>query len=353
MHFEQTTDTVFIRNNNISGNENGGMGFGGGVGIYNTTFDVLYFDENVLSNNFSTQKGGGLWTLNTYRTNITNNVFDNNEADSLGGAISFRQYLGKAEDIMFLYSPIELENIARDRDDNLHPIIANNNFISNTAARGGAIDSDHGMETPIIFNSIFLNNSAPLGRDIFNDSDSAMFVYNNDIDTSKIYTPWNGSDNILCDPSFTSDSLHLDYPSQCVNAGIESLTINEETYYCPPFDFDGDERPFDGTMPDIGADEAQWYMKVEDKVLENPGIEVYPNPFTYSTTIEYELQQPATVEIIIYDYLGKQVAGFASGSQGQGRHTFSWYPRKLQAGVYYCVLKTNEGMKTLKMIKMK
>jgi len=82
-------------------------------------------------------------------------------------------------------------------------------------------------------------------------------------------------------------------------------------------------------------------------------VNVYPNPFTYSTTIEYELQQPTTVEIAIYDYLGKQVAGFAPGSQGQGRYTFSWYPRKLPTGVYYCVLKTDEGMKTTKMIKMK
>jgi len=82
-------------------------------------------------------------------------------------------------------------------------------------------------------------------------------------------------------------------------------------------------------------------------------VKAYPNPFTATTTIEYELQQPSTVQITIYNHLGKQVAGFAFGHKGQGRHTFSWQPRSLQAEVYYCVLRTDNGIKTTKLIKMK
>jgi len=82
-------------------------------------------------------------------------------------------------------------------------------------------------------------------------------------------------------------------------------------------------------------------------------IKVNPNPFTTSTTIEYELQQPSTVQITIYNHLGKRVDGFALGQKGQGKHQFSWQPRNLQAGVYFAVLKTDNGVKTVKMVKMK
>lgn len=89
----------------------------------------------------------------------------------------------------------------------------------------------------------------------------------------------------------------------------------------------------------------------------NTNIYCYPNPFTYSTTIEYELKQSSTVQITIYNHLGKQVAGYDLGHREHGKNTFSWHPRNLQAGVYYCVLRTHTGRqdketKTTKMIKL-
>ncbi len=85
--------------------------------------------------------------------------------------------------------------------------------------------------------------------------------------------------------------------------------------------------------------------------MENTAMNVFSTPFTHATTIEYELQQPSKVQITIYNHLGEQVAGFACGRQGQGRHTFSWHPHNLSAGVYYCVLRTDKGTKTAKKLK--
>ncbi len=94
---------------------------------------------------------------------------------------------------------------------------------------------------------------------------------------------------------------------------------------------------------------------VQENEINNLKVKVWlsPNPFTTSTTIEYELLQNTTVHLTIYNDLGEQVAAFDRGWQGQGRHTFLWRPGNLLAGIYYCVLKTDRGLQTAKLIKMK
>jgi len=80
-------------------------------------------------------------------------------------------------------------------------------------------------------------------------------------------------------------------------------------------------------------------------------LPVYPNPFTTSTTIEYELTQPSTVQLTIYDYLGKQVKVIEK-KQAQGKQQITWNAEGLPAGVYFCVIKTNQGIETTKLIKL-
>ena len=52
-------------------------------------------------------------------------------------------------------------------------------------------------------------------------------------------------------------------------------------------------------------------LDVEEKSPEIRGttiiVKSYPNPFLSSTTIAYELQHPATVQITIFNHLGKQI----------------------------------------------
>jgi len=77
----------------------------------------------------------------------------------------------------------------------------------------------------------------------------------------------------------------------------------------------------------------------------------YPNPFTTSTTIEYQLTQPSAVQLTIYDYLGKQVEVIGK-KQAQGKQQITWNAEGLPAGVYFCVIKTNQGTQTTKIIKL-
>ncbi len=81
-------------------------------------------------------------------------------------------------------------------------------------------------------------------------------------------------------------------------------------------------------------------------------ILIQPNPFSTSTTIEYDLKQPTTIQITFYNHLGKQLEVIQQ-TQSAGKQQVVWDAEGLPGGVYYCVLKINEGMQTMKMIKMK
>ena len=85
-------------------------------------------------------------------------------------------------------------------------------------------------------------------------------------------------------------------------------------------------------------------------------VHLYPNPFTTSTTIEYELKQPATIQITIYNHFGKLIEVIQQ-TQSAGKQQVVWNAEGLPAGVYFCVLKTHTGRQesgsfTKKMIKL-
>ncbi|MCD4696746.1 MAG: T9SS type A sorting domain-containing protein, partial [Bacteroidales bacterium] len=55
--------------------------------------------------------------------------------------------------------------------------------------------------------------------------------------------------------------------------------------------------------------------------------------------------------IHIYNLIGEQVEQLKPG-KSIGLHKTEWNLEELPAGVYFCVLKTNEGKQTKKMIKL-
>lgn len=302
VHIENATDTIAINKNFISNNYSNGIAFavGGGIGIFDAQFEVVYIESNVLKNNYTINKGGGLFTYNTYGIQIFNN------------------------------------------------------FISNHANEGGAIGSDHGIEIPIIFNSIFWDNTASNGKDIHNQSNLDMLLYNNDIDTTMIISPWLGEDNINVDPEFINDSYHLSWSSYCANAGIDSLEVNGIWYWCPETDIDGDERPFFNTRPDIGVDEAPIVSGIgTNNKSKDFRFQSHPNPFTTSTTIEFKLQQRTFVNLKIYNILGKEVGTLISGKLLPGEHQLVWNAENIDSGFYYLKINCEGYSETIKLLHLR
>ena len=83
----------------------------------------------------------------------------------------------------------------------------------------------------------------------------------------------------------------------------------------------------------------------------SPLLIAYPNPFTTSTTIEYNLTEPSHVQLTIYNTIGKTIYKVEDGIKQQGKHTFTWTPESLPEGMYFAVLRSEDGVSVVKMIK--
>jgi glucuronoarabinoxylan endo-1,4-beta-xylanase len=66
----------------------------------------------------------------------------------------------------------------------------------------------------------------------------------------------------------------------------------------------------------------------------------YPNPFSSTTSIPYQLKQIADVSVTIYDILGRVVRKFYISEQAAGKHTILWdginnFGQPVAAGIYF------------------
>lgn len=78
-------------------------------------------------------------------------------------------------------------------------------------------------------------------------------------------------------------------------------------------------------------------------------LSLYPNPFSTTTTIEYELQNSELVIIAIYNNLGKQVE-IIKEKQSSGKQHIVWNAEGLPSGVYYCRIQYDDQVASGKIV---
>jgi hypothetical protein len=92
-----------------------------------------------------------------------------------------------------------------------------------------------------------------------------------------------------------------------------------------------------------------------------PGLALFqnvPNPFNPSTTISYELEESADVQLQVFDLQGRLVRTIFHGSEGAGRQSKRWLGRDDQgchvaAGVYFYRLHADDEIETRRMLLVK
>jgi uncharacterized lipoprotein YddW (UPF0748 family) len=79
----------------------------------------------------------------------------------------------------------------------------------------------------------------------------------------------------------------------------------------------------------------------------------YPNPFNPVTQIRFNLPQTATVQLQVYNLLGRQVAELVNGQMEAGVHLIEYDASDLPSGQYFYRLITNSKVLTRKMVLIK
>lgn len=69
----------------------------------------------------------------------------------------------------------------------------------------------------------------------------------------------------------------------------------------------------------------------------------HPNPFNPATTITFDLPEPSTVSLALYDMLGRVVAELVNGHKEAGYHSVVWSAAGNASGVYFARFTATDG----------
>jgi len=144
------------------------------------------------------------------------------------------------------------------------------------------------------------------------------------------------------------------------------LSLDSNYLYCldgeqsisdiPDFLIDGSIETVDGLFyqlcEQVGVDENQLFP-IQYSLHQN-----YPNPFNPITTLRYDLPEQATVNITIYDLLGREIRTLVNTTQDAGFKSVLWnatndYGKPVSAGVYLYQIQAGEFVQTKKMVLLK
>ncbi|MEM1043821.1 MAG: T9SS type A sorting domain-containing protein [Bacteroidota bacterium] len=118
----------------------------------------------------------------------------------------------------------------------------------------------------------------------------------------------------------------------------------------------------DGTTPAAGTlirldAEERLLTDAEDEGLGLPSSFAlgasYPNPFSVSATVPFELQEAGTVRLAVVDVLGREVAVLTEGTLAAGVHRATLDGSRLASGVYFVVLEADGQRQVRKMMRLR
>ncbi len=85
------------------------------------------------------------------------------------------------------------------------------------------------------------------------------------------------------------------------------------------------------------------------------GLELknYPNPFNPKTTIEFVLNKPTVVNVVVYDIGGRTIARLLQEKRAAGKQSIDFHANNLPSGLYFYKVKTEESHDIGKMLLLK
>jgi photosystem II stability/assembly factor-like uncharacterized protein len=79
----------------------------------------------------------------------------------------------------------------------------------------------------------------------------------------------------------------------------------------------------------------------------------FPNPFNPTTTIQYSVKERSSVELILYDLLGREVEVLVNEEQAAGNYKIQFNAVTLPSGIYFYRIQAGTYLETKKMLLLK
>jgi hypothetical protein len=76
----------------------------------------------------------------------------------------------------------------------------------------------------------------------------------------------------------------------------------------------------------------------------------YPNPFSTSTLIHYELPERTNVILKVYDVFGREVSTLFEGEQNGGKYEVEFNGVNLPSGIYFYQLQAGDFKQVKKLL---
>jgi hypothetical protein len=289
-----------IRNNYCSGTAPISPPMGGGICV---AFSNPVIEYCTIINNKAEGNGGGIGLAEGSHAIINHCTLSGNITESDGGGIGLRN--GTSVDM------------------------------TNCIIEGSVGGSAFHFEEPYIINisySDFYNNEegdftgeVPAGL-------GTIMNTNNNGDPCDIFF------NIFMDPLFEdpeNENFSLTFGSPCIDAGDPSSNPDP-----------------DGTICDIGSCCFLQFTAINAMQYTNFPFIISPNPFTNELTIKLTLLDEKIISIELFDITGQLIESIVNNYRAMGNSEFYIEAPEIPEGIYFCVLKTNEGMQTKKIIKL-
>ncbi|MGA3288279.1 MAG: glycosyl hydrolase 53 family protein [Bacteroidota bacterium] len=91
-----------------------------------------------------------------------------------------------------------------------------------------------------------------------------------------------------------------------------------------------------------------------EEIISHYALNVYPNPFNPTTTIEFTLAEDSHVLVKVYDVLGREVAILINQDLKAGEpHSSVFNASRLTSGIYFCCLETEKSFLVKKLMLLK
>jgi len=134
--------------------------------------------------------------------------------------------------------------------------------------------------------------------------------------------------------------------------GSFNAVLIKPAFYFPPHTIsitNGEFQFFDVELPVLNS-------TVENEPSPNyfEISSIYPNPFNSATNIEVLINSKnVNTSLYIVDITGKKVQTIFNEKMETGKHLFNWNSNQNPSGIYFSVLKTNNSIKTKKLMLIK